>query len=77
MELATTHVATLIAPAGALLPAMVERARTTLTGANEPQWLDPDAAADISFNADNAPDQRAIAEQVRGVLGDALVDVVV
>ena len=73
----TTHVATLIAPAGALLPAMVERVHQTLPGASEPQWLDPDAAADISFSADSVADQRAIAGQVRSLLGDAPVDVVV
>ena len=77
MEHATYHVATLIAAPGALSAAIVERVRKTLTGANEPQWLDSGTAADISFNADNAADQRAIAEQVRGLLSGAPVDVVV
>ena len=70
-------VATLIAAPGGLSAAMVDRVRAALTGASEPQWLAPGVAADISFSADHAADQRAIAEQVRSLLSGAPVDFVV
>ena len=75
MTQTASHVATLIAPAGALSAAMVDRAGKTLAGASE--WLDPGIAADISFTADKPADQRALAEQVRNLLAGAPVDVVV
>ncbi len=70
-----TYVATLIAPAGRLDPSAVTRAAAALTGAGEPRWLAAGEAADISFTPDALPDQRAVADELRGLLNGA--DVVV
>jgi phosphoserine phosphatase len=69
------YVATLIAPAGRLDPSAVTRAAAALTGAGEPRWLAPREAAEISFTPDALPDQRVVAEQLRGLLNG--IDVVV
>jgi phosphoserine phosphatase len=74
-----THIATLIAAPGALLPATVERARAALPGAAEPRWLSEQTAADVSFTLSAPADQRANAQRdlsahLRGLTG---VDVVV
>ena len=66
-----THVATLI---GSDAPAAAARARASLPGVGAPQTLGP-GAFDIPFSADRGLDQRALAEQLRG-LADG-VDVVV
>jgi phosphoserine phosphatase len=68
-----THVATLIGP-HALDAAALARARAALPGAQEPKPLGP-SAADISFSAAADIDQRALADQLRGLA--AGVDVVV
>src|SRR6478735_6592190 len=70
-RIAMTHVATLI---GSDAPAAAARARASLPGAGAPQTLGP-GALDISFSADRGLDQRALAEQLRG-LADG-IDVVV
>jgi phosphoserine phosphatase len=50
-----THVATLIAPAGASLPDGIERlSASILPGAADPVWLDPGVALDIPFAAGEA-----------------------
>ncbi len=64
-----THVATLIAASGALDPTATERARGALADAGAPQWLGPDAA-DIPFSAEPGVGQRALAERIRGLIGD-------
>jgi len=74
-----THVATLIGPPNALVPAALTRARAALPGASGPQPLGP-GAADIPFTLSMGVDQRAIAlraiaERLRGLI--AGVDVVV
>jgi phosphoserine phosphatase len=75
MTQSASYVATLIAPPGRLVAAPVARARALLPAAGEPDWLAPDAAADIPFNADAALDQRALADRLRGLLPDT--DIVV
>ncbi|MBI4273774.1 MAG: phosphoserine phosphatase SerB [Rhizobiales bacterium] len=74
-----THVATLICnPASpALDDAKLKRAQAGLAGARAPQWLAPGIAADILFTPEGGNDHRALADDVRGRLGGALVDVVV
>jgi phosphoserine phosphatase len=69
-----THVATLIAPDGALDNSTVERARETLPEATAPAWLAPNEAADIAFAG--AQDPRQTAEQLRAAIGGK-IDVVV
>jgi phosphoserine phosphatase len=68
-----THVATLIGTADAVSTA-VEIARAALPGAGPPQRLGP-GAADIPFTAENAVDQRALAERLRGTTSG--IDIVV
>jgi phosphoserine phosphatase len=70
-----THVATLIAPDGALGASAVESARAMLPEAGAPQWLARSTAADIPFSAP-ADELRTIADAMRAELG-APVDVVV
>ena len=70
-----TYVATLIAPAGRLDPSALTRAAAALPGAGEPRWLAAREAAEISFTPDALPDQRAVADELRGLLNG--VDVVV
>jgi phosphoserine phosphatase len=68
-----THVATLIAPDGALDNSVVDRARKALGETDAPVWLAPAAAVDIPFETAKAG--RAIAEELRALLGG--LDVVV
>jgi phosphoserine phosphatase len=69
-----THVATLIGTSNAIA-AVLDRARNSVSGTSTaPQWLGPDAV-DISFNAETAVDQNAIAERLRSLAPD--IDVVV
>ncbi len=68
-----THVATLIAPDGALDNSVVDRARKALGQTDAPVWLAPGAAVDIPFGA--GKESRAIADELRAALGS--VDVVV
>jgi phosphoserine phosphatase len=68
-----THVATLIAPDGALDNSVVDRARKALGQTDAPVWLAPAAVADIPFQA--RKESRTIAEELRSALGG--VDVVV
>ena len=68
-----THVATLIAPDGALDNSVVDRARKALGQTGAPVWLAPATAVDIPFEAAKAG--RAIAEELRSLLGR--LDVVV
>jgi phosphoserine phosphatase len=71
-----THVATLIAPLrGALDAAALERATSALPSAAKPAWLADGLAADLSFSADGAVNQRELANQLRAILPG--VDVVV
>jgi phosphoserine phosphatase len=73
------YVATLISNPGA--PALdagaLARARAVLPGAGEADWLDPNVAADIPFTLDDEIAPRAVADQVRAVLADRPIDVVV
>ena len=73
-----TYVATLISnPARpALGPAALGVARSALSAAAAPRWLDPAIAADISFTPEST-DDKAIAERVRAALADRPIDVVV
>ena len=71
-----THVATLIGVSGALGDAPLARARGALHGAAEPRWLSERTAADIPFTPAADTDKRALAEQLRGLLG-AGVDAVI
>jgi phosphoserine phosphatase len=68
-----THVATLIAPDGALDNSVVERARRAMGQTDAPVWLAPATAVDIPFRA--GKESRTIAGELRSVLGG--VDVVV
>ncbi len=68
-----THVATLIAPDGGLDNSVVDRGRKALAETDAPVWLAPAAAVDIPFRA--GPESRAIADELRSVLGG--IDVVV
>ena len=69
-----THVATLIGTSNAIA-AVLDRARNSVSGTSTaPQWLGPDAV-DISFNAETAVDQNAIAERLRSLAPG--IDVVV
>jgi phosphoserine phosphatase len=74
-----TRVATLISnPARpALDAAAVERVRRELPGAEAAQWLAPDIAADILFEAQPGDDHRVLADRLRGALADLPIDVVV
>jgi phosphoserine phosphatase len=75
-----THVATLIAGAGALHPTLMTNARAVLRGAGETHWLADRIAADIPFTPKEPLDQRALAERLRALLralGGAPTDVVV
>jgi phosphoserine phosphatase len=74
-----THVATLISnPAEPALDAVaLDRARTALPGAGQPNWLDPGIAADIPFTPAGANDQRDLADLIRSALRGRPVDVVV
>jgi phosphoserine phosphatase len=62
------HVATLISAPGRLAPEVVERARATLPGAGQPQWLAEGAAADIPFEAGSGANLHALAENLRTLL---------
>ena len=68
-----THVATLIAPDGALDNSVLESARAALGQTDAPIWLAAGAAVDIPFRA--GTETRAIADELRAGLGS--VDVVV
>jgi phosphoserine phosphatase len=76
-----SHVATLIAPPGAVLPDGVERvAALHLPGAGPPAWLDSGRALDVPFMPPEKIDGRAAADALRAALhavGGAPVDVVV
>src|SRR5262245_15886979 len=54
-----THVATLIDASGSLALSILEQARRILPGASPARMLGPDAA-DISFSAENVPNQSAL-----------------
>jgi len=69
-----THVATLIDASGSLQPSALEQARRILPDAGPAKMLGPDAA-DISFSAENVPDQSALAADLRALAGR--LDVVV
>jgi phosphoserine phosphatase len=71
-----THVATFIAPEGALTLAAVDRARTELDSAGAIDWLAADTAADVPFTANAGADQREIGERTRAAAGGG-IDVVV
>jgi len=71
-----THVATLIAPDGALSASAVDSARTMLPETGAPQWLAPATAADVPFSAPRPGELREIADAMRTELG-APIDVVV
>ena len=71
-----THVATLIAPDGALSASVVDNARLMLPEARAPQWLAQSTAADIPFSETQPGSLRDIAEAVRAELG-AMIDMVV
>src|SRR5688572_27868104 len=68
-----THVATLIAPDGALDNSVVDRARKALGQTDAPVWRAPATAVDVPFQAAKAG--RTIAEELRALLGG--LDVVV
>jgi phosphoserine phosphatase len=68
-----THVATLIAPDGALDNSVVDRARMALGETAAPVWLAPATAVDVPFAAAKAGP--TIAEELRALLGG--LDVVV
>lgn len=71
------HIVSLIAPPGALSPAIVARARDALgtlgAGAGTPEWLSAQEAADIPFTG-LAPEQANAA--IRAALAGAPVDVI-
>jgi phosphoserine phosphatase len=69
-----THVATLIDASGSLQPSALEQARRILPDAGPAKMLGPDAA-DISFSAENVPDQSALTAELRTLAGR--LDVVV
>jgi phosphoserine phosphatase len=69
-----THVATLIAPS--LSGAALKSAQAALPNTGAPEWLADGIAADITFSAEAAFNQRATADRLRVALG-ADVDVVV
>jgi phosphoserine phosphatase len=71
-----THVATFIAPEGALTLAAVDRARAELDSAGAIDWLAADTAADVPFTANAGADQREIGERARAAAGGG-IDVVV
>jgi phosphoserine phosphatase len=60
-----THVATIIAPPGALDDSTLARTRAALPGAAPAQWLAPGVAADIPFNAEPGADQRSTTARLR------------
>ena len=68
------HVLTLIAPAGALSPRAVSRARAALqeigAAAGTPDWLAPEEAADIPF--DGLAIEQADAAARSALAGDAV-----
>lgn len=69
-----THVATLIDASGLLQPSALEQARHILPEPGPAKMLGPDAA-DISFSAENVPDQNALTAKLRALAGR--IDVVV
>lgn len=69
-----THVATLIAPDGALDNSIVDRARKALGGADTTAWLAPGQAADVVFDSERP--SRDVAGELRTALGGR-IDVVV
>ncbi len=73
------HVVTLVSnPARpALTDALVAAVSALLPAACEPDWLEPGVACDIAFAPVGEIDNRAVADRLRGVLGDAPVDVMV
>jgi phosphoserine phosphatase len=74
-----THVATLIShPAVPTLnDAILARAMAALPSPTAPCWLAPGIAADIPFTPDEASNNRAIADHIRGLCGGRAIDVVV
>lgn len=69
-------VATLIAKPDVLSDAVIARARAALPSVAGIEWLAPGTAADISFSAEGAINQGALADQVRAAV-NAPIDVVV
>jgi phosphoserine phosphatase len=74
-----TYVATLICnpAAPAITDALLRRARGALYAAQEPVWLDPGIAVEISFAPGVDSTQRGLSDLLRTVIGKEPVDVVV
>ena len=74
-----TYVATLICnpAAPAITEALLRRARGALYAAQEPVWLDPGIAVEISFAPGVDSTQRGLSDLLRTVIGKEPVDVVV
>ena len=76
----STHVATLIAPAGssgALAAERLTSVASVLPDAGAPAWLDPGIAVDIPFAPPGGSGNPRWTERARAALDGALVDVVV
>jgi len=71
-----THVATLIAPAGALDKNALKGVLAAMPHADAPVWLAEATAADIPFSAQGGLDQQGLAGRLRQAAGEP-VDVVV
>lgn len=74
-----TYVATLIAnPAEpAITDALLRRVRAALYAAQEPIWLDPGVAVEMTFAPGVDSNQRGLSDLLRSVIGQEPVDVVV
>jgi phosphoserine phosphatase len=74
-----THVATLVCnPIVPILTArLLRQARSALPRSQKPHWLAGGVAADIAFAPTERDDAAALTEDVRAVLADAEVDVIV
>ena len=74
-----THVATLIssASAAALDAELLRSIQAALPAADAPQWLAQGIAADVSFIADAAADNKSFVENLKAIVGRRPIDVVV
>jgi phosphoserine phosphatase len=72
-----THVATLISAAAGLDDDAIAAACGVLPAAVTPNWLDRGRAADLFFDAENASDNRALADRLRQALSPLSIDAVV
>jgi phosphoserine phosphatase len=72
-----THVATLVTPQDqpVLDDAAIARAASLLPDAASPEWLAPQAAADIPFTPAGEIDARKLAQRIRTALAETRVDV--